>query len=95
MCAASASAKVETLRARNLDVRGGVQLGCMLATVWALRKIMALDWRPDAVFGYGFSEHIWGRRQLLLAEGVPRMVHVEHNSRERYTPRRLKRAVAG
>ena len=60
-------------------------------TVWELRKIIR-DWRPDVVFAHGFSDHIWGRR-AAVAEGVPRIFHVEHNSRERYTPRRLRQAL--
>jgi glycosyltransferase involved in cell wall biosynthesis len=40
---------------------------------------------------HGFSEHLWGRYAGLLAK-VPLMVHVEHNSRERYTRWRLSQA---
>ena len=61
-------------------------------TVWELRKIMR-RWQPDVVFAHGFSDHIWGR-QAAVAEGVPHIFHVEHNSRERYTPRRLQQALA-
>ncbi|MDQ3039084.1 MAG: glycosyltransferase, partial [Pseudomonadota bacterium] len=40
---------------------------------------------------HGFSEHLWGRYAGLLA-GVPYLVHVEHNTRERYTRWRLAQA---
>jgi hypothetical protein len=45
------------------------------------------------LFAHGFSDHIWGRR-AAAAEGVAHIFHVEHNSRERYTPRRLRQALA-
>jgi glycosyltransferase involved in cell wall biosynthesis len=61
-------------------------------TVWELRRVIRA-WRPDAVFAHGFSDHIWGR-QAAVAEGVARIFHVEHNTRERYTPRRLAQALA-
>lgn len=48
--------------------------------------------QPDIVVAHGFSEHLWGRYAALKAQ-VPHMVHVEHNSRERYTPGRLKQAL--
>ena len=40
--------------------------------------------KPDVLVAHGFSEHLWGRYAGLLAK-VPHLVHVEHNSRERYT----------
>lgn len=55
-----------------------------LLTVWETRQIIR-TWKPDVVFAHGFSDHIWGR-QAALAEKVPRIFHVEHNARERYTP---------
>lgn len=61
-------------------------------TVWELRKILC-RWRPDYFFAHGFSDHIWGRR-AAVAEKVPHIFHVEHNSRERYTPTRLKQSLA-
>ena len=46
----------------------------------------------QVLVAHGFSEHLWGRYAGLLA-GVPALVHVEHNSRERYTRWRLKQAL--
>lgn len=83
--------RVEALRARGLQVHV-VSNWLHALTVWELRKIIRA-WRPDVVFAHGFSDHIWGR-QAAVAEGVPRIFHVEHNSRERYTRRRLRQALA-
>lgn len=58
------------------------------ATIWALVKICR-EFRPDILVAHGFSEHLWGRYAGLLAR-VPHLVHVEHNTRERYTGWRLK-----
>ena len=87
----TSAARVQALRDQGLQVRV-VSNWLHAITVWELRKIMR-DWRPDVVFAHGFSDHIWGRR-AAVAEGVPRIYHVEHNSRERYTPRRLRQALA-
>src|SRR5690606_3346668 len=46
------------------------------------------EFRPDVLVAHGFSEHLWGRYAGLLAR-VPHLVHVEHNTRERYTRWRL------
>src|SRR5690606_15067086 len=54
-----------------------------LATVAALVRLCR-DVQPDILVAHGFSEHLWGRYAGLLAK-VPHLVHVEHNSRERYT----------
>ncbi len=51
--------------------------------VWQLARICR-RFKPDVLVAHGFSEHIWGRYAGLLA-GVPKLVHVEHNTRERYT----------
>ena len=83
--------RVEALRARGLEVRV-VSNWLHALTVWELRCIIRA-WRPDVVFAHGFSDHIWGR-QAAVAEGVPRIFHVEHNARERYTRRRLRQALA-
>lgn len=83
--------RVQALRDQGLDVRV-VSNWLHVLTVRELRRIIR-EWRPDAVFAHGFSDHIWGRR-AAVAEGVPRIFHVEHNSRERYTPRRLQQALA-
>ena len=82
-------AKIEALRQKGLQVRV-VSNWVHAITVWELRKIIR-SFKPDAVFAHGFSDHIWGRR-AAVAEGVPRIFHVEHNTRERYTARRLKQA---
>ena len=83
--------KIEKLRQQGLQVRI-VSNWMHVITVWELRKIMR-EFKPDAVFAHGFSDHIWGRR-AAVAEGVPRIFHVEHNTRERYTRRRLAQAQA-
>ena len=57
------------------------------ATVAALVRICR-EFKPDVLVAHGFSEHLWGRYAGLLA-GVPHLVHVEHNTRERYTRWRL------
>lgn len=57
------------------------------ATIWALVRLCRA-FRPDVLIAHGFSEHLWGRYAGLLA-GVPHLVHVEHNTKERYTCWRL------
>ena len=54
-----------------------------LATIVALVRLCR-SYRPHVLVAHGFSEHLWGRLAGLLA-GVPALVHVEHNTRERYT----------
>ena len=83
--------KIQALRAQGLQVIV-VSNWLHALTIWELRKIIR-EFRPDAMFAHGFSDHIWGRR-AAAAEGVPHIFHVEHNSRERYTPRRLRQALA-
>jgi glycosyltransferase involved in cell wall biosynthesis len=57
------------------------------------------DLRPAALLAHGFPEHLIGRHAGVRA-GVPVLIQVEHNSRERYTPwsrwqsRRLARRSA-
>ncbi len=58
-----------------------------LSTVLALARLCR-RWKPDVLVAHGFSEHLWGRYAGLLAK-VPTLVHVEHNTRERYTRWRL------
>ena len=58
-----------------------------VATIWSLIKICR-KFRPDVLIAHGFSEHLWGRYAGLLA-GVPHLVHVEHNTKERYSAWRL------
>lgn len=82
--------RVNALRQRGLDI--DVVAGWShVATIWQLYKICR-DFRPDIVVAHGFSDHIWGRCAGLLA-GVPHMIHVEHNSRERYTRWRLAQSM--
>ena len=57
------------------------------ATIWSLARVCR-EFRPDVLVAHGFSEHLWGRYAGLLAK-VPHLVHVEHNTRERYTAWRL------
>ncbi|MEG2629469.1 MAG: glycosyltransferase, partial [Comamonas sp.] len=73
------AARVQALRDQGLDVRV-VPGWSHAATIWALRRI-ARDCKPDILVAHGFSDHLWGRYAGLLA-GVPKLVHVEHNSRE-------------
>jgi glycosyltransferase involved in cell wall biosynthesis len=54
-----------------------------MATIFALYKI-AKNFQPDILAAHGFSEHLWGRYAGLLAN-VPHLVHIEHNSKERYS----------
>lgn len=61
-----------------------------LATIVELLRICH-EYQPDILVTHGFSEHLWGRYAGLLAR-VPHLIHVEHNSRERYTPLRLLQA---
>lgn len=56
-------------------------------TVWRLVRLCRA-WRPDVLVAHGFSDHLWGRWAGLLA-GVPHLVQVEHNVRERYGRWRL------
>ena len=79
--------RLERLREQGIEVRV-VPGWSHAATIWALRRI-CLQWQPELLLAHGFSEHIWGRLAGLWA-GVPHMVHVEHNARERYTWLRLR-----
>jgi len=81
--------RVQALRDRGLDVR--IVAGWShAATIWHLRRLCTA-WSPDIFVAHGYSEHLWGRLAALWA-GVPHLVHVEHNSRERYTFLRLRLA---
>ena len=101
--AARESGRVEPLLVLRRKRRGDPkriaeleQAGVPLAVVpgWShAASIAALvracrDFRPDVLVALGFSEHLWGRYAGLLAK-VPHLVHVEHNTRERYTRWRL------
>lgn len=79
-------ARVDALRLEGLAVE--VVAGWShAATIWQLAALCR-RFRPDILVAHGFSEHLWGRYAGLLA-GVPHLVHVEHNSRERYTAWRV------
>lgn len=82
-------AAIEALRAQGIPVEtvSGV---AHAVSIWQLRKL-CLAFRPDVVFAHGFPEHLIGRYGALWA-GVPRLIHVEHNSRERYTRSKLAQA---
>lgn len=75
--------RVEALRAQGLAV--------LLVSGWSHLKTMAelaallRDLKPLALLAHGFPEHLIGRHAGLRA-GVPVLMQVEHNSRERYTP---------
>ncbi|GHG72505.1 hypothetical protein GCM10010919_24860 [Alishewanella longhuensis] len=58
-----------------------------IATILALVKLCKAQ-QPDVLVAHGFSEHLWGRYAGLLAK-VPVLVHVEHNTKERYNRWRL------
>lgn len=60
-------------------VPGWSHAATIAALVRACRRF-----KPDVLVAHGFSEHLWGRYAGLLAK-VPHLVHVEHNTRERYT----------
>jgi len=81
-------ARIAALRAEGLQVEL-IPGWSHLATVWSLARL-ARRWRPDVLVAHGFSDHLWGRLAGLVA-GARHLVHVEHNSRERYTAwRRLQ-----
>lgn len=52
-------------------------------TIWQVVRICR-QFKPDVLVAHGFPEHLIGRIAGIIA-GVPALVHVEHNSRERYT----------
>lgn len=81
--------RVRELEQRGLPVKT-VPGWSHFATVLSLRKL-CVRFKPDVLVAHGFSEHLWGRYAGLLA-GVPALVHVEHNTRERYTLWRLTQA---
>ncbi len=83
--------RVQSLREQGLQVEL-VPGWAHWATRWALRRLCT-RWQPDVMVAHGFPEHILGR-QAALAARVPHLLQVEHNSRERYTPARLRAALA-
>ena len=78
--------RVRVLRERGLAVQV-VPRWSHLATIIAVKRVCA-EWAPDVFVAHGFSEHLWGRYAALLS-GVPRILQVEHNTRERYGRWRL------
>ncbi|WP_133501018.1 glycosyltransferase [Cognatilysobacter terrigena] len=75
-------ARIEELRDAGVPlevVTGATHIATILSLVRLCRR-----WQPDVLVAHGFSEHLWGRYAGLLAK-VPALVHVEHNTRERYT----------
>lgn len=64
-------------------VPGWSHVATIVALVTLLKRL-----QPRVLIAHGFSEHLWGRIAAIIA-GVPVIIHVEHNSRERYTPWRL------
>jgi glycosyltransferase involved in cell wall biosynthesis len=82
-------AKIQQLQDEGIPIELVTNWSSM-ATIFALAKICR-RYQPDILVCHGFSDHLWGRYAGLLA-GVPHLVHVEHNSRERYTPWRLLQA---
>jgi glycosyltransferase involved in cell wall biosynthesis len=81
--------RIDALRAEGVPVQTVTGLAHIL-TIWQLKRICK-SFQPDVLVAHGFSEHILGRYAGLLA-GVPALVHVEHNSRERYTHWKLAQA---
>jgi glycosyltransferase involved in cell wall biosynthesis len=61
-----------------------------LASFWSLWRLCR-RYRPSLLVAHGYPDHLIGRWAALWA-GVPYRVHVEHSSRERYTPWRLWQA---
>lgn len=76
-------ARVEALKAQGLSVHlvsGWSHLVTISEVAALLRQL-----RPTALLAHGFPEHLLGRHAGVRA-GVPVLIQVEHNSRERYTP---------
>jgi len=76
------AARVQALRGLGLDVQL-VPGWPHAATVAALARICR-RWRPDILAAHGYGEHLLGRWAGWMA-GVPHLIHIEHNTRERYT----------
>ena len=84
------SHRLDRLRAQGIEVRTVSRW-----SHWVTQRQVARicrEWQPDVFVAHGFSEHLWGRYGALQA-GVSRLLHVEHNTRERYTPRRLRQSL--
>lgn len=74
--------RVEGLRKQGLVVHL-VPAWSHLHTIWRLARLLR-ELAPQALLAHGFPEHLIGRWAGLHA-GVPTLIQVEHNSRERYT----------
>lgn len=81
--------RVAKLREGGLQVEvvPGWSHAATLFALWRLCRSL----KPQLMVAHGFPEHILGRHAARWA-GVPHLVHVEHNSRERYTRWRLAQA---
>jgi glycosyltransferase involved in cell wall biosynthesis len=77
-------ARVEALRAQGLTVHLVSGWWSHLPTIAELAALLR-ELNPVALLAHGFPEHLIGRRAGLRA-GVPVLIQVEHNSRERYSP---------
>jgi len=76
-------ARVQALRGQGLSVHL-VPGWSHLHTIWRLMKLCR-ELQPQVLVAHGFPEHLIGRWAALWA-GVKKLVQVEHNTRERYTP---------
>lgn len=75
--------RVDALRVQGLRVHM-VSGWSHLVTIAELSTLLR-EQRPVALLAHGFPEHLIGRLAGVRA-GVPVLIQVEHNSRERYTP---------
>jgi glycosyltransferase involved in cell wall biosynthesis len=73
--------RVDALRQSGLEL-ATVPGALRLHTLWRLYRLCQQH-RPDVLVAHGYPEHLIGRLAGWLA-GVPRLIQVEHNSRERY-----------
>ena len=76
-------ARVEALRGQGLTVLLVSNSWTHLPTIAELTRLLR-ELRPVALLAHGFPEHLIGRRAGVRA-GVPVLIQVEHNSRERYS----------
>lgn len=81
-------ARVEALRAQGLQVLLVKAHWVHRRTQIELARLLA-EIQPVALLAHGFPEHLIGR-QAGLDAGVPVLIQVEHNSRERYMPWSLR-----
>ena len=82
--------RVEALASEGIPVEV-VPGWAHFVTVLELVKICK-RFKPDILVAHGFSDHLWARYAGLIAH-VPHLVHVEHNSRERYTWSRTRQML--